>query len=165
MKLLQILRESIKNWLSDQNEQYHKKKEEQEQQIQLANNLQMQMELQKAMADVMVNQTISPLLNPLKSRNDLIPDGYQTTSCKPVFFFHWLKRSEDRIPYYLLEKMTKQMNHAIWLYRFQFIAYAADLIPIVREEFFRNNWMHCNGFHVIQIKDDVDAIIIAVSID
>lgn len=161
-----VLVESVTNWL-DSRTQKRKLEVQQQQQNQLnIYNQQMHQELQYVLANVLAQCNVSPLLQTVHAPQDLVPGGFQIFIGQPtIYYFSLTKTSGDRIPVYLLNQIPNKINRIISMKCRYFINYAFTLNPQSRAQYFMNNRLMYNGFHVIDCKDNLSEVILAVSID
>ena len=150
----------------DAYEKYEAQKEAQATQNLCMYNNQMHIDLQYVLSEILAQRNISPLLGTVHIPQDLILSGFQIYTGQPTtYYFALIKTSQNRIPAYLLNQLTNRFNQIIRMERTNFIAYANSLDPVSRTSYFMENRLMYNGFHVIDCKDNLDAVILAVSID
>lgn len=161
-----VLVESMTNWI-DSGNQKRKLEVQQQQQNQLnIYNQQMHLDLQYVLAEVLAQCNVSPLLQTVHAPQDLVLGGFQIFMGQPtIYYFSLCKTSSQKIPVYLLSQITDRINRMISMHRCYFMNYAITLDPQIKVQYFMNNRLMYNGFHVIDCKDNLSEIIIAVSIN
>lgn len=165
-KLLPIIREYLKQWYSQENNKYYAQKRQQQAIAYDNYSRHAQQLLQNALAEVFKQTTISSKLTTIRTTTDLIPAGYELLNeYSTIYKFAWIKSGEDIIATPVLAQFTLRMNQAIRniMKRYSYIYF--QLSDFEKIEFINNNPALYNGFHVIDCKDDCDAIILSVAFD
>lgn len=156
----------LKNWYSQQNEKYLALKRQEQVLIYDSYSKHAQLLLQNALTEVFKQTTISSKLAPIRTTTDLIPVGYEIINeYATVYKFAWIKSCEDVISTTILSQFTLRMNQAIRNIMSRYSYMYMQLSDFQKLEYIENNPAMYNGFHIIDCKDDCDAIILSVAFD
>ena len=162
--LIKVLGESLKNWLSSQNQKWHqqqrlKQLQQQEQFVSMGQIL-----VQEALGQVLHSTSILPNLTTIENCANLVPCGY-TIDEVPVYSYRWLKKSPDKISTTTLEVARQKINSAIELEIRKMMMVYQNLIETEKAFFIQQYPAFYTGFQVIGIKDAGTDVIISVAYD
>ena len=125
-----------------------------------------QLHLQSALGNILKTTPISPELCSIKFPEDLLICGYEIKSNETVYSFAWIKNNCDftfSVP--ACDRLRKKINSAIRTTILRYNAIFTFLDEYQKIEFIKNNRALYNGFHVSDVIDDVDSIILKVAFD
>ena len=162
--LIKVLGESLKNWLSSQNQKWHqqqrlKQLQQQEQFVSMGQIL-----VQEALGQVLHSTSILPNLTTIENCANLVPCGY-TIDEVPVYSYRWLKKSPDKISTTTLEVARQKINSAIELEIRKMMMVYQNLLEEEKVFFVQQYPAFYTGFQVIGIKDAGTDVIISVAYD
>ncbi|MBE5852656.1 MAG: hypothetical protein E7299_06860 [Lachnospiraceae bacterium] len=125
-----------------------------------------QLHLQSALGNILKTATISSQLCSIHYPTDLIISGYDIRTETAVYSFSWIKSDSEHIySPSACQKLKHKINSAINAERFRYRAIFQILNDYEKIEFVNNNRALYNGFHVVDVIDDVDSIILKVTFD
>lgn len=160
--LINVLVESLKKWLSAQNQKWH----QQQRQLQLQQQAQIvsmgQIYVQEALGQVLHTTSILPNLTTIENCTNLVPCGY-TIDEVPVYSYRWLKKSPDKISTTTLEVARQKINSAIELEIRKMMMVYQNLLEEEKVFFVQQYPAFYTGFQVIGIKDAGTDVIISVA--
>ena len=162
--LPKVLGESIKNWLSSENQKWH----EQQKQLRLQQQEQVacmgQIYIQEALGQVLHATSILPDLCSIENYTDLVPNGY-TIDEVSIYSYRWLKKTPDKISTTNLEIAKQKINSAINLETRKMSMVFQNLSDDEKLYFIHQYPAFYTGFHVVNIKDAGTDVIISVVYD
>lgn len=157
--LAQVLGESLKNWLSSENQKWHQQQKQliSQQQEQIAYSA--QIFVQDALGQVLQSTNILPNLTKIENSKELIPYGYQFGETS-IYAYKWMKKSSDKISSTLLRVAKDKINDAIDV-ETRRLNMVYQNLSIQEQSFFIQQYpAFYTGFRVVDIKDSgTDAII------
>lgn len=162
--LPKVLGESIKNWLSSENQKWH----EQQKQLRLQQQEQVacmgQIYIQEALGQVLHATSILPELCSIENCTDLVPSGY-TIDEVSLYSYHWLKKTPERISTTMLEIARQKINSAIDIETRRMNIVYQSLFDYEKMMFIQQYPAFYTGFHVVSIKDAGTDVIISAAYD
>lgn len=125
-----------------------------------------QLHLQSALGNILKTTTISPKLCSIQYPEDLIICGHEIQLEKTVYSFAWIKNdSNHTFSVTACGRLRDKINSAICTTILRYNAVFPFLDEYQKIEFINNNRTLYNGFHVLDVIDDVDSIILKVAFD
>lgn len=162
--LIKVLVESLKKWLSVQNQKWH----QQQRQLQFQQKAQIvsmgQINIQESLGQVLHATHILPNLTTIENCTDLVPNGY-TIDDVPVYSYRWLKKTPEKISTTTLEIARQKINSAIDLETRKMKMVFQNLLDDEKVFFVQQYPAFYTGFHVVGIKDAGTDVIISVAYD
>lgn len=156
-----VLWESIKNWLSSQNQKWHQQQRElllqqQEQAVCMG-----QIYVQEALGQVLHLTNILPNLVAIENCTDLIPSGYEFGDVV-IYSYRWLKKNSDKISTTVLEIARQKINTAIQMEIRRLEITFHTLPDYEKVLFIRQYPAFYSGFTVVGLKDAGTDVVISV---
>ena len=160
--LSKVLGESIKNWLSSQNQKWHQQQQllKMQQQEQVA--CMGQIYIQEALGQVLHATSILPSLCAIETCTDLVPCGYKISEVS-VYSYRWLKKTPEKISTTMLEIARQKVNSAIDIETRRMNIVYQSLFDYEKMMFVQQYPAFYTGFHVVSIKDAGTDVIISVA--